>query len=175
MGGQWRSGGCLLGQATRTGSGSKESAEHQRDGHQAPTQAQTPQHHHFQVSRNWITVQVLKLNLIHSCGEELRNADFRVMPWTPFRLNVRPSALFQRYLHAGSVLLHHHGVLCTGAAVWGAESRQEDPTVPAHGLGHGHRWRNELSAPPQDHPQRSEVPKVSEMTRTFTILILGWY
>lgn len=34
-----------------------------------------------------------------------------------FHLNAHPSALFQRHLHAGSVLLHHHGVLCTGAAV----------------------------------------------------------
>lgn len=99
MGGQWRSGGCLFGEAARTGSGSKESAEHQRDGHQAPTQAQTPQHHHFQVSRNPIPV---KADMRDLCGSVV---------------NARPSDLSQRYLHPGSVLLHHHGVLCTGAAV----------------------------------------------------------
>lgn len=52
MGGQRSPGRRLSGKTTRTGSGSKESAEHQRDGHQAPAQAETPQHHHFQVSRN---------------------------------------------------------------------------------------------------------------------------
>lgn len=35
--------------------------------------------------------------------------------------------------------------------------------MPTHGLGHGHCWGNELPAPPQDHPQRLEVPKVSQM------------
>lgn len=52
MGGQRSPGRRLSGKTTRTGSGGKESAEHQRDGHQAPAQAETPQHHHFQVSRN---------------------------------------------------------------------------------------------------------------------------
>lgn len=32
-------------------------------------------------------------------------------------VNTHPSDLSQRYLYPGSVLLHHHGVLCTGAAV----------------------------------------------------------
>lgn len=52
VGGQRSPGRRVSGKTTRTGSGSKESAEHQRDGYQAPAQAQTPQHHHFQVSRN---------------------------------------------------------------------------------------------------------------------------
>lgn len=50
MGGQWSPGRRLPGKTPRARSGGKESAEHQRDGHQASTQAQTPQHHHFQVS-----------------------------------------------------------------------------------------------------------------------------
>lgn len=50
VGGQRSPGGRLPGKTPRTRSGCKESAEHQRDGYQAPTQAQTPQHHHFQVS-----------------------------------------------------------------------------------------------------------------------------
>lgn len=74
---------------------------------------------------------------------------------------MNPSLPCQGYLYPGSMLLHHHGVLCPGTAVWGAESRQEDPAVPAHGLGHGYRWGNELSSPPQDHPQRPQVTQVS--------------
>lgn len=64
-------------------------------------------------------------------------------------------------MYPGSVLLHHYGVLCPGPALRGAASRQEDSSVPAHGLGHGHRWRNELSSSPQDHPQRPQVTEVS--------------
>lgn len=50
VGGQRSPGRRLPGKTPRTRSGSEESAEHQRDGYQASTQAQTPQHHHFQVS-----------------------------------------------------------------------------------------------------------------------------
>lgn len=59
------------------------------------------------------------------------------------------------------MLLHYYGVLRPGPAVRGAASRQEDPSVPADGLGHGHRWRDELPPSPQDHPQRPQVTKVS--------------
>ena len=59
------------------------------------------------------------------------------------------------------MLLHPHGVLCSGTAVRGAESRQEDHSLPAHGLGHGDRRGHELPPPPQDHPQRPQVTKVS--------------
>lgn len=72
VGGQWCSGGCLFGQATWTRSGSKESAEHQRDGHQAPSQAQTPQHHHVQVSRNQITAHWLIHSVIYSRTKKLK-------------------------------------------------------------------------------------------------------
>lgn len=82
MGGQWRSGGCLFGQATWTGSGSKESAEHQRDRHQAPTQTQTPQHHHVQVSRTQTTVLWLTHSAIHSHTKELRNAAYEMIKWS---------------------------------------------------------------------------------------------
>lgn len=51
VGGQWSPRGRLSWQIARTGSGREKSAEHKGDGHQAPTEAQTPQHHHFQVRR----------------------------------------------------------------------------------------------------------------------------
>lgn len=66
------------------------------------------------------------------------------------------------------MLLHHHGVLRSGTTVRGAESRQEDHAIPAHGLGHGYRWGNELPSPPQDHPQR---PQVSQVSRTDLVKI----
>lgn len=64
------------------------------------------------------------------------------------------------------MLLHHHGVLCPGTAVRGAQSRQEDNSITADGLGHGYCRRHELSSPPQDHSQRPQVTKVSLLSVT---------
>lgn len=91
---------------------------------------------------------------------------------TMFCHNTCPSLLSQRYLYPSSMLLHHHGVLCPRTAIWGAESRQEDPSIPAHGLGYGHRWGDELSSSPQDHPQRPQVPKVSS---PHLLNLIVWY
>lgn len=49
MGGQRSPGRRLPRQTARTGGGREESAKYQGDRHQAPAEAQTPQHHHFQV------------------------------------------------------------------------------------------------------------------------------
>lgn len=67
----------------------------------------------------------------------------------------------QGRVHSGTVLLHHHGVLCPGPAVRGAEGRKESDPQAAGGLGLRHRQRHELPPPAQDHPQRSQVAQVS--------------
>lgn len=66
-------------------------------------------------------------------------------------------------MHSGTLLLHHHGVLCTGPAVWGAEGREESDPQDAGGLGLGHCQRHELPSPAQDHSQGSQVSQVSPL------------
>lgn len=63
----------------------------------------------------------------------------------------------QGCVHPGTVLLHHHGVLCTGSAIRGAEGGEESDPQASGGLGLGHCQRHELPTPAQDHPQRSQV------------------
>lgn len=75
MGGQWSTGGRLPRQVPRRGGGREESAGHQGDWDQTPTQTQAPQHHHFQVRETQISLRttiMLKRWLNCSTREHLR-------------------------------------------------------------------------------------------------------
>lgn len=66
-------------------------------------------------------------------------------------------------MHSGTLLLHHHGILCPRPAVWGVESREEsDPPDAGRLVFRNCQW-HELPAFAQDHPQRSQISKVSNV------------